>query len=179
MGKDSNHAHETGKQAGAAYLFHRNVASVTCDPSWSENKEFTPLCLNGAPSLFVQDSGKVHVFEQVNDDYLFLILWLVTTGIRMTPKWRKVGSYSLKLLQRIWLERLPSLLRFQLFRPSELSVSVHCRHLRWPCTKGVVRRSRLFKMPLLKIFDQETETRNSGLHLQEHRQSSWDTFPLI
>ena len=41
MGKDSNHAHATGQQDGAAYLSQRNVACVTCDSSWTEYKKFT------------------------------------------------------------------------------------------------------------------------------------------
>eukprot|EP00956_Cyclotella_meneghiniana_P042127 scaffold248374_cov106-Cyclotella_meneghiniana.AAC.1 len=99
MGKDSNLAHATGKQAGAAYLFQRNVACVTCVPSWTEYKKFTPLhafddatdaALFGWSSKFVpatdtanalvvigspgfdQDAGKVYVFEHVGSDWVIL-----------------------------------------------------------------------------------------------------------
>ena len=43
MEKDSYDAHATGKQAGAAYPFQRNVACITCVTLWTEYKKFTPL----------------------------------------------------------------------------------------------------------------------------------------
>ena len=39
--KDSNDAHATGKQAGAAYPFQRNVACITRVTLWTEYKKFT------------------------------------------------------------------------------------------------------------------------------------------
>ena len=97
MGKDLNHSHPTGKQAGSAYLFQRDQACNICPAIWTQTMKFTPimglddptnaarfghsvifvpetefstkLAVIGSPG-FNYESGKVYIFHHSNGSWL-------------------------------------------------------------------------------------------------------------